>query len=170
MALIPIYTGLCFSAEGLCESCQHCKTASLEGEQEDVQTSSRRLCASAVSKALGKFLLSLNSPCAPTSGSRTAEGSANPEPALLLSCMPAAQSEDISTKILGNQTRLPSSVHNVASLHDTTAKASRDGNSMLRGKEKSSEHLLLLQDGQRVWFFVKTTGSVVGFRAPDQDL
>lgn len=60
MALIPICTGLCSSTEDVCESCQHCKTtASLEGEEEDVQTSIRGLCAVSAPKALEMFLRSL---------------------------------------------------------------------------------------------------------------
>jgi len=76
MALIPICTGLCSSTEGLCESCQHCKTtASLEGEGEDVQTSSRELSAVSVSKTLGMLLLSLYSPW-----EQNHWGSVSPEP------------------------------------------------------------------------------------------
>lgn len=176
MALIPICAGLCSSAEGLCESCQHCKTASLEGERQDVHTSSRGLCTTAASKALGMFLLSLNSSCAPTSGSRTAKESCKPR--ACSPCMPAAQSKDICTKILGNQTCLPSSLHNVASLHVTTAKASwpemktqcwRENPEQKRQGEEFRTSSAASGWAWTEGMAVSDTASVVGFRAPDQE-
>lgn len=140
MALIPICAGLCSSAEGLCESCQHCKTASLEGEREDVQTSIRGLCASAVSKALGMFLLSLNSPCAPTSGSRTARGLQAQGP---LPCRAACQLPRVGTFALKSwETKLSSLLTaqcSTPSWYNSQSFVARDGNSVLELKSRVGE-------------------------------
>lgn len=79
MALIPICPGLCSSPEGLCESCQYCKTtALLEGEGEDVRASSRGLCAIPGPKPLRMLLLSSSLPSAPNpEGSRATGGCKN---------------------------------------------------------------------------------------------
>lgn len=125
MALLLICAGLCSSTEGLCEHCQHCKTtASLEGEGDDVQTSSRGLCAISMPKALGMLLLPFYLSCAPTSGSRTTRGlqAHSPAPPQSVCQLPSERTFALS---LENQRleHLPFSPHNVVSFHHPTAKA-----------------------------------------------
>lgn len=103
---------------------------------------------------------------------------ASPEPVPLRTCMPAAQSKDICTKILGNQTCLPSSLHNVASLHVTTAKAlwpemkTQCWRQNPEQKRQGEEFRTSPAASGWAWtegMAISDTTSVVGFRAPDQE-